>query len=144
MDDRSAFSSVARAPARPTSGDQRIVALDQELLHLLEPLRSKLTDDLVVARMEPLRADVYVTAERDVARIRALRRQHRELVIVVVHCSAGFPRALHHRTLVDAVNAGASAYLVDAPAALVITHVAHVGRIRPRRAAHPRHWVARR
>jgi hypothetical protein len=33
---------------------------------------------------------------------------------------------------------------VDAPAPLVAAHVAHVGRSRPRRMSHPRHWVAHR
>lgn len=144
MDMRSAIASVTRAPARPVSSDRRVVALDRDLHHLLEPLRSELPHDLVVARTEPADADVYVTSERDVGRIRLLRRRHRELVIVVVHCSARFPPALDHRTFVDTVNAGASACLVDAPVTLVTAHVAHLDPGRPRRAAHPRHWVAHR
>ncbi len=126
------------------SRHRRVVAIDQELHHLLEPLRGELSGHVVVTRAEPDGADVYITTEIDVGRIRALRRQHIDLVIVVLHCRTQFPRALEHRTFVAAVNAGASAYLVDAPVPVVAADVVHVGRSRPRRASYPRHREARR
>jgi hypothetical protein len=133
-------SRIWRTPARQKPESRRVVMLDPRLEHLVGALQDELPSYRFNTGAAVHDAGVFVTTQIESAAIRALSQRYPNLVIVVVS-SSGVSNALDHGTFVAAVNAGASAYLVDASVSLLAAHVANVGRGPGRRAAHPHRWA---
>jgi hypothetical protein len=107
------------------------VTLDPTLRHYRSRLQAKLGPGCVTINAALDEATVWVTRETDPLTLRRIAWTHPALVIIVIDHLDRDGRH-DHTKFVDAVNAGAAAYLIDPSRALLAVDVQHVGRCRKR------------
>lgn len=123
-----------RTPTRPRPEAPEVVALDESLDGFAGHLRARLGSLIVIDDVSLRDATVWVTSDADMPALGRVRHAHPTLTIIVI---ANLDRGGRHdhARLVDAVNAGAAAYLIDPTPSLLAVHVRHA-RCRGRRRGH--------
>ena len=119
--------SIDRAPTHPRPSTLAVVAVDSPLQDWLHGLQTALEATRVRVVSNPDDALVWITDQTDPATLQDTLRVHPSLVIIAI---GHFDRdGRHdHRRLVDALNAGAAAYLLDPSTTLLAVHIRCVGR----------------